>query len=150
MVVPLLCRQGVTDNVTLLDDYLAEVAISEGGEAAPQKKEEILRMVTFLFQSTQADNCADVLDHSRIVECVGRQSRRRIWLVQSSSHKGGASPYVCLGGHYCSCRNFQEVSKKATSLVLCKHLLAIRLAQAFGKLCVNEVDDGQLYAYMRI
>eukprot|EP00953_Heterococcus_sp_UTEX-ZZ885_P036234 18683-Heterococcus_DN1.PRE.1 len=117
----------------------------------------------FLFYSDKSlvEHCTEVLDSARIVECIGRVSRRRFWLVQSSSQvmleigcviqlftlialaraKKREPPYVILGGHYCSCRSFLELSKQYPELILCKHLLAVRLAPFFGKVDTDNIDD---------
>jgi hypothetical protein len=52
-----------------------------------RRSEELLRLVMFLFYSDKSlvEHCTEVLDSARIVECIGRVSRRRFWLVQSSS-----------------------------------------------------------------
>jgi hypothetical protein len=116
----LLSRRGLSDNIALLDAFLAQAAAAKRNEleiaaaeaagcaaqepdtdldaplAAPASKmtaadsrrsEELLRLVMFLFHNDRSlvEHCTDVLDSARIVECIGRVSKRRFWLVQSSS-----------------------------------------------------------------
>jgi anti-sigma factor RsiW len=61
-----------------------------------RRSEELLRLVIFLFHSDKSlvEHCTEVLDSARIVECIGRVSRRRSWLVQSSSQVTLGKSYV--------------------------------------------------------
>lgn len=58
----------------------------------------------------------EVLDKSRVVKVVARESRRSVWLVQGSR----GSPYLCLR-QYCSCRYaslFSRSRRGVTSYLL--------------------------------
>lgn len=91
-----------------------------------------------------------------IHEYIHATSKRKVWKVAGSSSKG--SSYLCFR-HYCSCPSYAQVTQKshATTVVstfspstgmrgsvnggidthvLCKHLLAIRLAK-----CLNMVES---------
>lgn len=105
---------------------------------------ELMRVVAFLLSSERGllEHTTEVLDTCRIVQCVGRNSGRRFWLVESS---GKRNAYVCLGGHYCSCRSFLELSKRSSGVLLCKHLLAIRLAPYLSNVIEEFVEDDQLH-----
>ncbi|CAM9107371.1 unnamed protein product [Ectocarpus sp. 8 AP-2014] len=113
----------------------AAAAVAAAVSAAAQA--EILKVLDFLF-------CSDrplVLDKSRVVKVVARTTGRSVWLVQGSR----GAPYLCLR-QYCSCsRSFQELVRRgAPHPVLCKHLLAVRLAPALGLSISEEVDDDKL------
>ncbi|CAM9779369.1 unnamed protein product [Ectocarpus sp. 12 AP-2014] len=118
----------------------AAVAAAEAAAAAvvaAAAQAEILKVLDFLF-------CSDrplVLDKSRVVTVVARNTGRSVWLVQGSR----GAPYLCLR-EYCSCsRSFQELVRRgAPHPVLCKHLLAVRLAPALGLSISEEVDDDKL------
>ncbi|CAM9635898.1 unnamed protein product [Ectocarpus sp. 6 AP-2014] len=112
---------------------------------------EILKVLDFLFCSDRPLACGlcvfwcaiptQVLDKSRVVKVVARNTGRSVWLVQGSR----GAPYLCLR-EYCSCsRSFQELVRRgALHPVLCKHLLAVRLAPALGLSMSEEVDDEKL------
>ncbi|CAM9186140.1 unnamed protein product [Ectocarpus sp. 4 AP-2014] len=115
----------------------AAVAAAVAAAAVPAAAQaEILKVLDFLF-------CSDrplVLDKSRVVKVVARNTGRSVWLVQGSR----GAPYLCLK-EYCSCRSFQELVRRgAPHPVLCKHLLAVRLAPALRLSISEEVDDDKL------
>ncbi|CAM9509716.1 unnamed protein product [Scytosiphon promiscuus] len=105
---------------------------------------QILKALEFLFCSDRAlvESTIQVLDKSRVVKVVARSTGRSVWLVQGSR----GAPYLCLR-EYCSCRSFQELVRRGGEHpILCKHLLAVRLAPALGVSVEEEVDDDKLAA----
>ncbi|CBJ27713.1 conserved unknown protein [Ectocarpus siliculosus] len=119
--------------------------IARGRDAtavAAAAQAEILKVLDFLFCSDcpLVESTIQVLDKSRVVKVVARNTGRSVWLVQGSR----GAPYLCLR-EYCSCRSFQELVRRgAPHPVLCKHLLAVRLAPALGLSMSEEVDDDKL------
>eukprot|EP00904_Undaria_pinnatifida_P010706 jgi/Undpi1/6766/HiC_scaffold_21.g09245.m1 len=113
-----------------------------GGRETAAAQAEVLRVLDFLFCSDRAlvESTIQVLDKSRVVNVRARDSGRGVWLVQGSR----GAPYLCLGS-YCSCRSFLELARRGGDHpVLCKHLLAVRLAPVLGVSRVEEVDDDKL------
>eukprot|EP01084_Bolivina_argentea_P224913 380199_1 len=112
---------------------------------------QIMKVMCEIFNDDRQliSNAADVLDKCHIVCCRGNPSGREVCLVQKRGGRG--NPYVCLvGNRYCSCRNFFDRAKRAKqgSTVLCKHLVAVRLAPLLGLMESDVVEDSRLYAFM--
>ena len=78
------------------------------------------------------ESAFEVLDSIQYITKYSSKSfGRTIWIVPGSR----GIDYICLQ-RYCSCRRFLELSKLSIhndQSVLCKHLVAIKLANTFGK-----------------
>ncbi|CAM9196656.1 unnamed protein product [Chrysoparadoxa australica] len=129
------------DRMEMLDVALNHLKrLQEGESVSAAFKEKAAEVLHFLFHKdeTLLNGSIDVLDTSKIVKCVGSVSGRTLHLVQSCS-KGGQH-YLCLE-HYCSCPAYQHAASKTTEPVLCKHLLAVRMAPVLGKITESVVPD---------
>jgi hypothetical protein len=81
---------------------------------------------------------AEILDQKSIVQCVARDSRRAFHSVESAG--GREKPHACIPG-FCTCKFYSiNVASKPDALV-CKHELAVLLADALGLSLQREVDD---------
>ena len=80
---------------------------------------------------------ADILDNKSVTRVVARESRREFFVVEGSSRN---KPHTCVPG-FCTCMSYcQTVVHKPEALV-CKHELAVLLADALGYALVRELDD---------
>jgi predicted nucleic acid-binding Zn finger protein len=81
----------------------------------------------------------DLVDHATITKLTLRSSEesRAFWKVQSTS----GHVYHCFSG-YCNCQAFAfRLSHAAEHSLLCKHQLAIRLAEPIGAFKTQQLDD---------
>lgn len=96
-----------------------------------QSSEESIRALNFiLFDDRKLlDSAVDVLDNLQYIDrCKSSSTTRHFCIVPGSK---GAN-YLCLN-RYCTCPRFTEISKHPTKYnKLCKHLVAIKLAEVFG------------------
>jgi predicted nucleic acid-binding Zn finger protein len=102
---------------------------------SPEAKESVLKKVNFILhdQLNLVESSLDLLDEcGHITRIICGSSGRMFWRVPSSQQRfRGGKDYLCLEGH-CPCRSFGEQARvlPATTTVICKHLLAIRIATA--------------------
>lgn len=104
--------------------------------------EKLLKTLTFILHDNfkLLDHALEVLDDEQqsIVRYQCSTYNRYIWRVTSRRNS-----YICLAA-YCPCRSYFEQSKVATSKVLCKHLLAIRIGHQL-KTNKEEVLSNELF-----
>jgi hypothetical protein len=126
-----------------------------------KRREEVIRVADFLYGGSSLESALGVLDTDGAIRKIcSYPSNRQAYLVQgtttttrSGRNNGGATDvYFCLfdpsspfddkgGFYYCSCRSFFEKAK-SDPLVLCKHLLALKLMPHLNCFCqVEEVSD---------
>ena len=85
-------------------------------------------------------NAAEILDHKTITRVVARESGREFFAVEANGRN--THPHTCLPG-FCTCMSYcQNVASKPDQLV-CKHELAVMLAQALGKTLTQTLDDAE-------
>ena len=96
--------------------------------------DDALRQVHFVLEDQMklVEASLELLDHERktTVQMIEEESGERyFWRVQGSKDQD----YLCLARH-CSCQSFQQLLKQSTEAqpILCKHLLAIKLARILG------------------
>lgn len=64
--------------------------------------------------------------------------------LQRDSEQGGSKDreYLCLR-QYCSCRSYSQMARNEGRKVLCKHLLAVKIARAMNLLDRRIVSDDE-------
>ena len=107
--------------------------------------DELFRLGDLLFGATLWEAALVLLDQQAVRRVVA-PSQRTAYLVTSASrrHSGPTAQYLCLvpphtnqqGVYYCTCRSFYEKNHHQqhknvppTRIQLCKHLLAIEIAE---------------------
>ena len=79
---------------------------------------------------------AEILDQKTVTRVIARSSKREYYLVEGNGRKA----HTCLPG-FCTCMSFcLSVASKPETLV-CKHELAVLMADAFGRTLLRELDD---------
>jgi predicted nucleic acid-binding Zn finger protein len=121
----------VLDPLSQLNTYLESQV-----NTLPNKNnnpDEILSVAEFLFGSAPLGSALSLLDGSGITKVSAPGPyQRSLYLVKGSK---GSQSYICYTGkensiEYCSCRSFLEKATKSNcpgQVVLCKHLLALKL-----------------------
>lgn len=96
-------------------------------------------MIQLHFFCPEAINgAAKILDNRQILRCVARDSRREFYAVDAkakSSH--------CVIPGFCTCHAFCYMVAAKPESILCKHELAVRLADAVGQLHTTELVDDE-------
>eukprot|EP01041_Mallomonas_annulata_P001369 gene1369-2642_t len=102
------------------------------------KETDIMNSLIFCLHDNVKllENAVDVLDCGFVREITCRPSKRSCWKVSGSKGK----EYTCLRD-YCPCRSFFEQARLHSNDVMCKHLLAMRIAGPLGKLHIEEVSE---------
>lgn len=115
----------------------------------PSSKENVLKKVSFILhdQLNLIESSLDLLDEcSFITRVVCRSSGRMFWKVPSSQQRNrsvsGDKDYLCLEA-FCPCRSFGEQARTlpTTMPIMCKHLLAVRIATACSMVKSEEVSE---------
>ena len=78
----------------------------------------------------------DVLDRKKLTVYMGEKTERQVGVVAGSS---GESHLLLLAGEYCTCPSFQFSCQ-----LYCKHLLAVKLAQALESVETTVVEDSHV------
>ena len=78
----------------------------------------------------------DVLDRKKLTVYMGEKTERLVGVVAGSS---GESHLLLLAGEYCTCPSFQFSAQ-----LYCKHLLAVKLAQALDSVETIVVEDSHV------
>lgn len=88
----------------------------------------------------------DILDKSA-VELHTTPSGRTAYIVRGTSR----NTYLCLKAeNFCSCLSFQYTVLNRRDSVMCKHLLAVHVAEAIRGAVVKEVSDEDLAECMKL
>lgn len=114
-------------------DAVCERIVADG-----ELSDDGVRQLNIFFEKTWA-SAAELLDHATITRITPKctTDTRVFWKVHSTS----GSTYHCFAG-YCSCHAFANcITHSQGQHLICKHLLAVRLAEAMGKHASQELDD---------
>jgi predicted nucleic acid-binding Zn finger protein len=124
--------------IELLDLFLDDRSFSVDQST---KSLFVLRSISFILgdQASLIEHCLEMVDDplNMIREIRTEATERCFWKVPSST-KG--RDYLCLRS-FCPCRSYYEQSKTANGVVMCKHLAAIRIATALGRVQITTVPD---------
>ena len=111
-------------------------------------REELLRMCRFYLydQLKVLESAVDIVDGpfvsggvtSKVRCCHSHSGARSFWMVPGSR----GAEYTCVSGG-CTCQSYLEMSKSAgvNVEVMCKHLIAIRLATALDMVAHETLSD---------
>ena len=101
-----------------------------------------LELLAFVFDAKHLENSLVMYQKRAVKKLVAVKSGRTCWQVRGKS--GAKEEYLVFPTHYCSCRAFQwDVLSKGEQLI-CKHMLAVRIAEALDDYNVAEIDDALL------
>lgn len=120
--------------------------------------DNVLNFMRFALcdQTKLLDSAVDLLDNIKgndtVIQCYHSNPvsnstiKRKCWRIPGSD-KG--TEYTCLL-NYCPCANFTEMTKCASEgrVVMCKHLVAIRIATAMNLVSNETLNDDQFVGKM--
>ena len=99
---------------------------------------EVWEALNFLCPESLA-GATEILDEKVVTKVVARESRREYFLVDGSRRN---ESHTCVRG-FCTCLAYcHNVASRPDALV-CKHELAVMLAEALGKSGHRELDDAE-------
>ena len=78
----------------------------------------------------------DIVERNKITVYTGENTERKVGVVTGS---GGRSHILLVSGEYCTCPSFQFSAQ-----LYCKHLLAVKLAQALDSVETVVVEDSHV------
>eukprot|EP01116_Phalansterium_solitarium_P008912 TRINITY_DN22883_c0_g1_i1.p1 TRINITY_DN22883_c0_g1~~TRINITY_DN22883_c0_g1_i1.p1 ORF type:complete len:163 (-),score=19.29 TRINITY_DN22883_c0_g1_i1:120-608(-) len=121
----------------------ADLVIS-GIKAAGELSETSVRCLAVIFDEATLLNALDLVDRDCVSKYLTPSGRYFFQVTSQTRHR---DVYRCFE-HYCPCYVFQnEVLRSTTddrgknALLMCKHQLAIRLADALGKCKLVEISN---------
>eukprot|EP00968_Pinguiococcus_pyrenoidosus_P014910 scaffold1355_cov268-Pinguiococcus_pyrenoidosus.AAC.92 len=140
-------------NAELLRSFAPELDgqdASRGPEAAEAALEGLshrrllIRVLNFMLHDDRSllENALRLLDRGRIRKVCAEKSGRSFFSVAS-----GHQSFSCFS-EYCSCKTFVEAAKESPRPFLCAHLLATKIATAWGVLEVDTVSDSTFSAHL--
>lgn len=98
--------------------------------------DELLSALNFVFQAPLLP-ALDIVDN-RNVTTISCPSGRKVYQVIGTS----GTPYICLpSGSYCSCPAYRYSVLLKDDHLMCKHVLAIKLAEAMDLSKSQQVTD---------
>ena len=101
-----------------------------------------LELLAFVFDEKHLEHALVIVQKRMLKKLVGTRSKRTCWQVRGKS--GAKEEYLVYPTHYCSCRAFQwDVLSKGEQLI-CKHMLAVRVAEALDDYNSVDIDDALL------
>jgi predicted nucleic acid-binding Zn finger protein len=86
-----------------------------------------------------AAGAAKILDEKSVTRVVASSSGREYFLVEGN---GRTKAHTCVAG-FCTCKSYCMSVASRPDLVVCKHELAVMLADALGLTLRQELDDGE-------
>lgn len=140
--------ENINDSSTIIisniRDIYHETSIEESNDSTLLLKEKILRILAFQnFDNRLVEAALDIVDQPAAVFTIrGSDPHHKVWKLIGS--KG--NPYICLKRH-CPCRNYFELNKQSKEIILCKHLLAIRIANVLKLYEELIIDDDEFIRY---
>ncbi|XP_061197028.1 zinc finger SWIM domain-containing protein 7-like [Saccostrea echinata] len=101
--------------------------------------DELLSALNFVFQAPLLP-ALDIIDH-RNVTTISCPSGRKVYQVLGTS----GTPYICLlSSTYCSCPAYRYSVLLKDDHIMCKHVLAIKLAEAMNLSKSQQVSDQEM------
>ncbi|CAI5466605.1 unnamed protein product [Closterium sp. Yama58-4] len=83
-----------------------------------------------------------ILDHGGVTKLIAQPSGRSAFQVRGNPRSSAF--HICLPHHYCPCQSFFYDAVSRGEQLMCKHLLATRLAESLKCYNVAHVSDGAL------
>jgi hypothetical protein len=82
---------------------------------------------------------AEILDHKVVTRMVAQGTRREFFLVEASK---GKQPHTVLPG-FCTCDHYCKKVVGSPEVLVCKHELAVLLADALGLAHLSEHEEAE-------
>ncbi|XP_068748825.1 zinc finger SWIM domain-containing protein 7-like [Montipora capricornis] len=123
------------------DQLFVEVRLVK--EQHGQLTDELLSALHFVFHQPLL-HALDLVDQKKVTKLTST-SGRVLYQVEGSSNR----VYNCLiTGEFCTCPSYTYTVLVKTESLMCKHLLAVHLAEALGECTNKAIRDEEFAAFM--
>ena len=93
------------------------------------------------------DDAIDVLQTRTLKRVTAKPSGRSFVCVDAAFAGTNGGRYACFAD-FCTCEKFGEAAARVSTKVLCKHMLAARLAPLCSKMEAQDIGDDQYHSYI--
>lgn len=122
-----------------VDQLLLEVSRESLNENNSTLSDNLLSALHSVFQQSLL-HALDLVDKNHVMRFVCPTSGRELFQVKAST---GSKVYTCLmPSSYCNCPSFVYSVILKEEAMLCKHLLAVRLCRAMGRVVQSQEVSG--------
>lgn len=132
--------EGQTNRTILqstIDQLLLEVNRETQNQETPSLSDNLLSAFYSIFQQPLL-YALDLVDKNHVKRFVC-PAGRELFQVQAST---GNRLYVCLvSSNYCNCPSFMYSVVLREDSLMCKHVLAVKIARAMGRVISNDISD---------
>jgi len=123
------------------DQLFSEVRLAK--EQHGRLTDEILSALHFVFHQPLL-HALDLIDQKNVIKLTTPSGRSLYQVVGSSNQV-----YNCLiTGEFCTCPSYTFTVLVKMESLMCKHLLAVHLAEALGECRNRDISDEDFVAYM--
>ena len=143
------------DLLATLDDALAYIhqSFQQDDEAGKVRaRDAALRVADDLLGGDPRgrdvmDDAIDGLQTRTRKRVTARPSGRSFVAVDAAFGGTNGGRYACFAD-FCTCEKFGEAAARVSTKVLCKHMLAARLAPLCAKMEAQDIGDDQYHSYV--
>ena len=143
------------DLLATLDDALAYIhqSFPQDDEAGKVRaRDAALRVADDLLGGDPLgrdlmDDAIDVLQTRTLKRVTAKPSGRSFVCVDAAFGGTNGGRYACFDD-FCTCEKFGEAAARVSTKVLCKHMLAARLAPLCSKMEAQDIGDEQYHSYI--
>ena len=143
------------DLLATLDDALAYIhqSFPQDDEAGKVRaRDAALRVADDLLGGDPLgrdlmDDAIDVLQTRTLKRVTAKPSGRSFVCVDAAFGGTNGGRYACFDD-FCTCEKFGEAAARVSTKVLCKHMLAARLAPLCSKMEAQDIGDDQYHSYI--
>ena len=133
-----------TDSVNVGELDVQKISPSKGNNIASSNEEKFLKALHFILTDNLKllENALDIVedDYYKIKLYKSLSSNRIFWVVPGSGRGKDYKEYVCIN-NYCSCASYYEQAKNTVDPIICKHILAVKIASVLQMYISTPVSD---------
>jgi len=132
------------DSITTIEMDVQKISPSKVNNLASSNEEKFLKALHFILTDNLRvlENALDIVEdeYCRIKLYSSISSNRKFWVVPGSGRGKDYKEYVCINDN-CSCASFYEQAKNTVDPVMCKHILAVKIASVLQMFVSTPVSD---------
>ena len=132
------------DSIATSEMEVQKISPSKTSNLASSKEEKFLKALHFILTDNLKllENALDIVEdeYYRIKLYSSISSNRIFWVVPGSGRGKDYKEYVCIN-EFCSCASYYEQAKITVDPVVCKHILAVKIASVLQRYTSTPVSD---------
>jgi predicted nucleic acid-binding Zn finger protein len=133
-----------TDSFNVGELDVQKISPSKGNNIASSNEEKFLKALHFILTDNLKllENALDIVedDYYKIKLYKSLSSNRIFWVIPGSGRGKDYKEYVCIN-NYCSCASYYEQAKNTVDPIICKHILAVKIASVLQMYISTPVSD---------